>query len=93
MKTKALKSAFPHTIPILMGYIFIGMVFGILLRSKGYNLGWAILMSSCIYAGSMQFAAINLLTSGFNIVPVVAMTFMINARHLFYMLLVQFIFI
>lgn len=84
MKTKALKSAFPHTIPILMGYIFIGMVFGILLRSKGYNFWWAILMSSCIYAGSMQFIAINLLTSGFNIVAVVAMTFMINARHLFY---------
>jgi 4-azaleucine resistance transporter AzlC len=84
MKTKALKSAFPHTIPILMGYIFIGMVFGILLRSKGYNFWWAILMSSCIYAGSMQFVAINLLTSGFNIVAVVVMTFMINARHLFY---------
>jgi 4-azaleucine resistance transporter AzlC len=84
MKTKALKSAFPNTIPILMGYLFIGMVFGILLRSKGYNFWWAILMSSCIYAGSMQFVAINLLTSGFNIVTVVVMTFMINARHLFY---------
>ncbi len=84
MKTKALKSAFPNTIPILMGYLFIGMVFGILLRSKGYNFWWAILMSSCIYAGSMQFVAINLLTSGFNIVAVVVMTFMINARHLFY---------
>ena len=84
MKTKALKSAFPHTIPILLGYLFIGMVFGILLRSKGYSFGWAILMSSCIYAGSMQFVAINLLTSGFNIVAVVVMTFMINARHLFY---------
>lgn len=84
MKTKALKSAFPNTIPVLMGYLFIGMVFGILLRSKGYNFWWAILMSSCIYAGSMQFVAINLLTSGFNIVAVVVMTFMINARHLFY---------
>lgn len=84
MKTKALKSAFPHTIPILMGYLFIGMVFGILLRSKGYSFGWAILMSTCIYAGSMQFVAINLLTSSFNIVAVVVMTFMINARHLFY---------
>jgi len=84
MKTKALKSAFPHTIPIFMGYIFMGMVFGILLRSKGYNFWWAILMSSCIYAGSMQFVAINLLTSSFNVIAVVVMTFMINARHLFY---------
>lgn len=45
---------------------------------------WAILMSSCIYAGSMQFVAITLLTSGFNIVAVVVMTLAINARHLFY---------
>ena len=84
MKIKALKSAFPHTIPVLMGYLFIGIAFGILLSSKGYNSGWAILMSVFIYAGSMQFVAINLLTSTFNIIVVVFMTIMVNARHLFY---------
>jgi len=84
MKKKAFKAAFPNTIPILMGYIFIGMVFGILLKSKGYNFFWAILMSASIYAGSMQFVAINFLTSKFNITTVVLMTLMINARHLFY---------
>jgi len=81
---KALKAAFPHTIPVLMGYIFMGAAFGILLRSKGYSFGWAILMSTSIYAGSMQFVAINLLTSPFNMVMVASMTFMVNARHLFY---------
>jgi len=84
MKTKAMKAAFPHTIPVLMGYIFMGMAFGILLRSKGYNFGWAILMSTTIFAGSMQFVAINLLTSSFNLATVVSMTLMVNARHLFY---------
>lgn len=84
MKIKALKAAFPNTVPILMGYLFIGMVFGILLKSKGYNFLWAILMSGSIYAGSMQFVAINFLTSKFNIATVIIMTFMINARHLFY---------
>ena len=84
MKTKAMKAAFPHTIPVLMGYIFMGMAFGILLRSKGYNFGWAILMSTSIFAGSMQFVAINLLTSSFNLATVVSMTLMVNARHLFY---------
>ena len=84
MKIKAMKAAFPHTIPVLMGYIFMGMAFGILLRSKGYNFGWAILMSTSIFAGSMQFVAINLLTSSFNLAAVVSMTLMVNARHLFY---------
>lgn len=84
MKVKALKSAFPHTIPVLTGYMFIGIAFGILLRSKGYNFGWAILMSTSILAGSMQFVSINLLTSSFNLATVVFVTLMVNARHLFY---------
>lgn len=84
MRIKALKSAFPHTIPVLAGYMFMGAAFGILLRNKGYNFGWAILMSTFIYAGSMQFVTIGLLTSGFNIAMAAFMTFMVNARHLFY---------
>lgn len=84
MKTKALKSAFPHTLPVLTGYLFIGMAYGILLSTKGYHFGWAILMSTFIFAGSMQFVTINLLVSSFNMMNVVFMTLMINARHLFY---------
>ncbi|HHX60285.1 MAG TPA: branched-chain amino acid ABC transporter permease [Epulopiscium sp.] len=84
MKTKAFKVAFPLTIPVLAGYLFIGMAFGILSTSSGYNIGWILLMSTTIFAGSMQFVAINLLTSSFNIVSVIFMTLMINARHLFY---------
>ena len=83
MKTKALKSAFPHTLPVLTGYLFIGMAYGILLSTKGYHFGWAILMSTFIFAGSMQFVTINLLVSSFNMMNVVFMTLMINARHLF----------
>ena len=84
VRVKAFKAAFPYTIPVLIGYIFMGMAFGILLSSKGYNFGWAILMSLLIYAGSMQFVAISFLTSGLNILSVVFMTIMVNARHLFY---------
>ncbi len=84
MKRKAFKGALPHTLPVLTGYLFIGMAFGILLSSKGYHYGWAILMSVFIFAGSMQFVAINLLMSSFSIINVVFMTLMINARHLFY---------
>lgn len=83
-KQKALKAAFPYTIPVMTGYLFLGMAFGILLESKGYHFGWAILMSVFIFAGSMQYVAINLLTVAFNPLNAFIMTLMVNARHLFY---------
>ena len=83
-KTKALKVAFPYTIPILTGYVFLGIAFGILLSSKGYHFIWAIIMSVFIYAGSMQFVTINILLAPFNLLNTILMTLMVNARHLFY---------
>lgn len=83
-KLSAAKAAFPLTIPIMMGYLFLGMAFGILLQSKGYSFVWALLMSGFIYAGSMQFVAVSLLTGAVSLVNVVLMTLMVNARHLFY---------
>ncbi len=84
MKMKALRLAFINTLPVLVGYIFLGAAFGILLDSKGYHFGWALLMSLFIYAGSMQFVAVELLTAGVNFWIAVFMTLMVNARHLFY---------
>lgn len=81
---KALKAAFPHTIPVMTGYIFLGMAFGILLESKGYDFGWSILMSIFIYAGSMQFVAVNLLVSAFDPISAFLITLIVNSRHLFY---------
>ena len=83
-KIAALKAAFPHTIPILMGFLFLGIAFGILLSSKGYTLGWALLMSIFIFAGSMQFVAIDLLTQSFNPINAFFLTLLVNARHLLY---------
>lgn len=84
MKIKALKAAFPHTLPVLMGYIFLGMAFGILMSSNGYHYIWSLVMSIFIYAGSMQFVAVGLITSGFDVTATIFITFMVNARHLFY---------
>lgn len=81
---KALKAAFPVTIPVLLGYLFIGIAFGVLLQNKGYHFGWAVLMSLCVYAGSMQFVAINFFVPGVNFISVILMTLMVNARHVFY---------
>lgn len=61
MKTKALKAAFPHTLPICIGFLFLGMSYGFLMRSKGFSFVYPMLMSLFIFAGSMEFVTINLL--------------------------------
>ncbi len=64
MDRKTLKAAFPATVPVLMGYLAIGMAFGLMLQSEGYGVGWAILMSMTIYAGSGQYLGVSLLATG-----------------------------
>lgn len=83
-KTKALKAAFPHTIPVFTGFTFLGIAYGILMNSKGYGAGWSILFSILVFAGSLQYVAITFLTSAFNPVYALLMSLMVNARHLFY---------
>lgn len=84
MKRNALKAAWIHTVPVMMGYLFLGSAFGILLSTKGYGVFWAFIMSLFIYAGSGQFVAITLLTSPFDMIGAVFITLMVNLRHLFY---------
>ena len=68
----------------MAGYICLGIGFGVLLESNGYSFLWAILMSVTIYAGSMQYVAVDLLSGGATIISTALMTLMVNARHLFY---------
>lgn len=81
---KVLKTAFIATLPVLTGYLVLGFGFGIILKSAGYDIFLAFLMSFFIYAGSMQYAAIGLLTSGASLITIGVTTLMVNARHLFY---------
>ena len=83
-KTKAFKAAFPYTIPVFTGFTFLGIAYGILMSSKGYGIGWTVLMSIMAFAGSAQYVAITFLTSVFNPIYALLMTLMVNARHLFY---------
>lgn len=83
-KANALKAAFPHTLPILTGFGFLGIAFGILMQINGYGIGWAFLMSAICYCGSMQYAAVPMLTSFFDPVQAFILTITINARHIFY---------
>ena len=84
MSKKALKAAFPLTLPVMAGYIFLGIGFGVLLQSKGYNYIWALCMSITMYSGTMQYAAVDILANGTGLVSTAIMTFIINARYLFY---------
>ena len=81
---KAFKKAFPYTIPVLTGYLFIGIAFGVMYAEKGYSFLWAILMSVLVYAGSGQYLAVNFFVPGISFLQIIFLTFMVNVRHVFY---------
>ena len=84
MKRKAFKAAFPYTIPIMVGFLFMGFSFGILMKSAGLSILYPFLMSVFVFAGSMQFVAVGLMTAAFDPFHVFLLTLTVNARHHFY---------
>ncbi len=84
MNKRLLRTAFLDTVPVMTGYVFLGFGFGILMQQHGYGVLWAGAMSLFIYAGSMQYVAISLLTSGASLLTAAMTSFVVNARHLFY---------
>lgn len=84
MKRKALRAAFPYTIPVFTGYVVLGISYGVLMTASGFPFWMPMLTSLAIFAGSMEFVLINLLLGRFDLLQAFLMTLMINARHLFY---------
>ena len=84
MYRRAFRAAFPATVPVLMGYLAIGMAFGLMLQAIGYNFIWAFFMSVTIYAGSGQYLGVELLGTAATLGSVALLTFIINFRHLVY---------
>lgn len=84
MNRKTLNYSFLASLPVMAGYVVLGMGFGILLQDKGYGWWWALLMSLTVYAGSMQYVAVDLLAGGATLIAAAMMTVMVNIRHLFY---------
>jgi 4-azaleucine resistance transporter AzlC len=80
----ALAAAFPHTLPIMAGFLFLGMTYGVYARVSGLDFWYPMLMSLLIYAGSAEFVAVNLLLGAFDPLLAFFTVLMINARHLFY---------
>ena len=84
MRIQTIKQAFYKSIPVLAGYVVLGIGFGILLRNAGFGLWWALSMSVFIFAGSMQYVGVGLLAGGASVITAIITTVMGNARHLFY---------
>lgn len=80
----ALRAAFPLTIPIMTGFLFLGTAYGVYMNASGFPAVYPILMSLTIFAGSMEFVAVNLLLGAFDPLGALLLTLMVNARHLFY---------
>ena len=84
MKLKALKAAFPCTLPIFAGFSFLGLAYGIYMNVNGFSFLYPMLMSVLIFGGSLEFVAVEMLLSPFAPLQVFFMTLLIQARHLFY---------
>ena len=84
MNLKIFRRAFIVTLPVMAGYLVLGLGFGILLRVAGFGALWALAMSIFMYAGSMQYVGVSLLSGGASLVTVAVTTLMVQARHLFY---------
>ena len=82
--SRALKAAFPATVPVMTGYLCLGFAYGVLMADAGYGVGWALLLSVICYAGSMEFVTVSLLTAAFDPISALLMSIMVNARHSFY---------
>ena len=84
MKIRALKAAFPQTIPIFTGFWFLGMAYGIYMNASGFSFIYPLCMSLLIYGGSLEFVAVEMLLSPFAPLQTFIMALLIQARHLFY---------
>jgi len=81
---RALRAAFPHTIPIFAGFWFLGLTYGIYMNVSGFSFWYPMLISATVFAGSIEFVAVNMLLGAFDPLQALFMTLMVNARHLFY---------
>ena len=84
MRLRALKAAFPHTVPIFAGFWFLGLAYGIFMNVSGFGFWYPLLMSLVIFGGSLEFVAVTMLLGAFAPLQTLAMALILQARHLFY---------
>lgn len=79
-----IKAAFPYTIPVFLGWIFVALTYGVLMSGLGYNAWWTMLFSAVCFCGGMQIAAIPMMAAGFDPAQMLLMSYLVNFRHTFY---------
>jgi len=84
MHLKALRAAFPHTMPIFAGFWFLGMAYGIYMNVSGFPFWYPLIMSIVIFGGSLEFVTVSMLLAPFAPVQTLIAALMIQARHIFY---------
>ena len=81
---EAFKKAFPYTIPVIVGYVFLGLTFGIMVSQAGFSAILAPIISLTVYAGSMQFVLLPLLKTDITVLAIIILTLSVNIRMMFY---------
>ena len=84
IRRAALRAAFPNTIPIMMGYVFLGVAYGILMKTSGFPWFFPLLTSVIVFSGTMEFVGVSVLSGAFDPLSTLVLTLMVSARHLFY---------
>lgn len=84
VKIKALKAAFPHTVPVLAGFLFLGTAYGIYMRVSGFSFLYPMLTALAVFGGSLEFVTVTMLLGTFAPLQTILMALLIQARHLFY---------
>lgn len=82
-RIKELRYAIVQSVPVMLGYLFLGFAFGLMLNDAGYGFWWAFFISLFVYAGSMQFVLVTLFTAGASLWYTLIMTLFVNGRHMF----------
>ena len=83
-KSELLRMAFLKSLPVMCGYVFLGIAFGIMAEEAGLAFGWVLLMSLIIFAGSMQFVMVPLLVGAVSPITMALTALFVNGRHIFY---------
>lgn len=78
------QTVFKATVPVMFGYIPLGMAFGVLFSELGYHWLFASAMGIFIFAGAAQFLAVGLLANQAGLMEIFITIFLLNSRHVFY---------
>lgn len=76
--------ALKRTLPIMAGFLPLGMAYGILMAQAGYNFLWSGFIGITVLAGSLQFLMIDFFAGGLPLVTIIIMALLLNSRHIFY---------